>query len=97
MNRSMALPDDMDDTVIDLLALGTDSTSASAVHLLMQQYTNHLNGKIIRNTKKSLKKLPAYSTWFGKKMPIDFDILYLYVLYDGKVPVVKNLADCTCC
>ncbi|MFZ5978404.1 MAG: hypothetical protein ACOYU6_12185 [Bacteroidota bacterium] len=77
MNRSMALPDDMDDTVIDLLALGTDSTSASAVHLLMQQYTNHLNGKIIRNTKKSLKKLPAYSTWFGKKMPIDFDVCVL--------------------
>ncbi|RTL56607.1 MAG: hypothetical protein EKK39_00600 [Sphingobacteriales bacterium] len=77
MNRSMALPDDMDDTVIDLLALGTDSISASAVHLLMQQYTNHLNGKIIRNTKKPLKKLRAYSTWFGKKMPIDFDVCVL--------------------
>ncbi|WP_298389929.1 hypothetical protein [Hydrotalea sp.] len=82
MNRLMALPDDMDDTVISLLALNTDSTTAQAVHNLMQLYTNLHNGKMIHNTKKLLKEFQAYSTWFGNKMPIDFDVCVLAnVLY----------------
>ncbi len=28
----------------------------------------------IRNTFRRYKNVPAYSTWFGKNMPVDFDI-----------------------
>lgn len=36
--KQTALPDDMDDTVLSLLALGADDSTAAAVHDLMQQY-----------------------------------------------------------
>lgn len=75
-NKSQALPDDMDDTVILLLAQEAPDSVANAVHQLMQGFTNGQK-KSINNTYSFLQNLPAYSTWFGKKMPVDFDICVL--------------------
>lgn len=78
-DQSQALPDDLDDTVIILLAKGASDSVAKAIHALMQAHAN--NGQV-RNTFPEYKKLKAYSTWFGKRMPIDFDVSVLCnVLY----------------
>lgn len=80
-NKQQSLPDDMDDTAIILMALNADKQTASNVHFLMQEYINGAKGKI-NNTIASISHLPAYSVWFGKKMPVDFDISVLSnVLY----------------
>ena len=75
-NKSQALPDDMDDTVILLLAQQAPDSLAAIVHQLMQSFTNGQK-KSINNTYTFLQDLPAYSTWFGKKMPVDFDVSVL--------------------
>jgi hypothetical protein len=80
-DKPQQLPDDLDDTVIMLLAEKSDNATAKAVHALMQDYTNH-PGKKVRNTFEAYKDIPAYSTWFGNKMPVDFDVCVLSnVLY----------------
>jgi hypothetical protein len=80
-DKPQALPDDLDDTVIMLLALNAPDSVARQVHALMQGFVN--NGqKPVKNTFKDFRKIGAYSTWFGKKMPVDFDICVLAnVLY----------------
>lgn len=80
-DKQQALPDDLDDTVIMLLALNAPDSIAKQVHALMQQFTNK-DGKKVHNTFKGYRKIGAYSTWFGKKMPVDFDVCVLAnVLY----------------
>lgn len=80
-NEAQSLPDDMDDTAIGLLAMEADTPTAKAVHQYMQLFTNR-PGKPVRNTFKRYKNYPAYSVWFGKKFPVDFDICVLAnVLY----------------
>lgn len=73
MDRSHALPDDMDDTVMSWLALNGSKDSAQQIHAIMQSFINGGYGKV-KNTFPEYEQLPAYSTWFGKKMPVDFDI-----------------------
>ncbi len=75
-DKSQSLPDDFDDTVILLWAAEVEKARASAIHDTMQLYTN-TNGKTVKNSLAPFKYLPAYSTWFGKKMPIDFDMAVL--------------------
>lgn len=81
-NKRQALPDDMDVTAIVLLADDAADSTIRQVHLLMQDYTGRQSKKA-RSTLPAYKNSRAYSTWFGKKMPIDFDfcvmtnILYL--------------------
>lgn len=80
-NKSRSLPDDLDDTVIILMAQRSHDTIAKVIHQLMQSYTNNENKKVT-NTFLEYKKVGAYSTWFGEKMPVDFDISVLSnVLY----------------
>lgn len=67
-----SLPDDIDDTSILLLAMEADSVTARAAKQLMEQHANTVHYDI-RNTFKKYRRIPAYSTWFGKSMPIDFD------------------------
>ncbi|TAE13776.1 MAG: hypothetical protein EAZ47_09725 [Bacteroidetes bacterium] len=67
-----ALPDDMDDTVMMLMALRKNKDTAAAMHQYMQGFANG-GKKRIQNTFSHYQNLPAYSTWFGVKMPIDFD------------------------
>lgn len=75
-NSTQALPDDMDDTVMILLALESSDSIAKSVHRIMAGYANGQK-KSINNTYSNLQHLPAYSTWFGNKMPVDFDICVL--------------------
>ena len=80
-DKTQALPDDLDDTVIMLLALEAADSTARQVHDLMQSFTNN-GGKQVQNTFKGYRNMAAYSTWFGKKMPVDFDVCVLAnVLY----------------
>jgi len=75
-NKSQSLPDDLDDTVIILLAMNTNKSTAAAIHTLMQGYTNNPQKKIT-NTFPAYRDIGAYSTWFGEKMPVDFDVSVL--------------------
>lgn len=75
-NKSQALPDDLDDTAIMLLALAADKPVAKEVHQLMQAFTNGSVSQI-NNTFSEYRNIPAYSTWFGRKMPVDFDVCVL--------------------
>ncbi|MCX6210703.1 MAG: hypothetical protein NTZ59_14670, partial [Bacteroidetes bacterium] len=70
--KSLKLPDDLDDTSIILAALNVDDSTAEAAHKTMQYFVNG-NNNTIKNTYKKYKNIPAYSTWYGVKMPIDFD------------------------
>jgi hypothetical protein len=80
-DKRQALPDDMDDTVIILMALAANDATAKQVHALMQAFANNPDKKV-NNTFKEYKNIGAYSTWFGEKMPVDFDICVLAnVLY----------------
>lgn len=88
-NASHALPDDLDDTSILWLTFLHDSTrgnypSDSILLLVKKLMGEHANGgeNWIRNTYNRYSSLRAYSTWFGIKMPIDFDFCVLCnVLY----------------
>jgi hypothetical protein len=75
-NKTQALPDDLDDTVIILLAMNANKSTAAAIHKLMQGYTNNPQKKI-NNTFPAYSNIGAYSTWFGEKMPVDFDVSVL--------------------
>jgi hypothetical protein len=68
------LPDDMDDTVLGLMMLNDDDSS-EAVHGLMQSYIN--SKPPLKTTYRVYAYDSAYSTWFGKKVPVVFDISVL--------------------
>ncbi len=72
LSKKLALPDDFDDTVIILTSFNLSDSTAEKAHRLMQEFVNG-NKQTIKNTKKKYKNTPAYSTWYGIKMPIDFD------------------------
>lgn len=75
-NKRKALADDLDDTVMILMAQKKADSVAKKIHQLMQGYTNTETRKIT-NTFPEYQNLGVYSTWFGKKMPVDFDISVL--------------------
>ncbi len=75
-DKSRALPDDMDDTVILLLAQRVKDSIAKTVHALMQNYT-YRGQKNVHNTFPEMNVHDVYSTWFGKKMPVEFDVCVL--------------------
>jgi len=80
-NKSSGLADDLDDTVILLMAMESSDSIVREAHRIMQQYANKKYNRI-RSTYKSYRDVGAYSTWFGEKMPVDFDICVLAnVLY----------------
>ena len=76
VRKSVTLPDDFDDTVLSLMALDAPDSVAAAVHTLMQRYVNSDTSRI-KTTLPPYEKIPAYSTWFGKKFPVVFDVCVL--------------------
>lgn len=77
-NRSHALPDDLDDTSILLAGLDPPDSSARRVKALMEACA----GGTLHNGYRRYKRRGAYSTWFGKNMPLDMDASVLCnVLY----------------
>ncbi len=71
--RSWQLPDDMDCTVMALLAQDAKDSTAAKMHLQMQQYAGY-PAKKVRQVPANYKNIPAYSTWFGKKFPVFYDV-----------------------
>ncbi len=96
------IPDDIDDTA--MVYLTTPRTSEER-HWLKIKLTQHANqsqtetGAIrqIKNTYADYRDLQAYSTWFGKNMPIDFDACalsnLLYWVYENDLPHNAHDAD----
>ncbi len=81
------IPDDIDDTAMVFL---TRPPSHQTLLWLKDKLAQHANRSqlTIRNTFPKYRQLRAYSTWFGKNMPIDFDacalsnMLYLIFWHD---------------
>lgn len=71
--KKYQLPDDLDDTSILYLS---ENHGDSLNHWLKHQMALHANRskKTIHSTHRKYKHLIAYNTWFGKRMPVDFDI-----------------------
>ncbi|MCH5596657.1 hypothetical protein [Niabella ginsengisoli] len=71
--KKYIIPDDLDDTAILYLSTAFSDSLKNIVKTLMAE---NANGRkyTVRNTFKRYKRIPAYSTWFGKNMPVDFDI-----------------------
>ncbi|MGV3601884.1 MAG: hypothetical protein ACO1N1_11805 [Dyadobacter fermentans] len=84
------IPDDIDDTAFAYL---TTRPSQEELFWLKDKLTLHANGaKLwIRNTYPEYKRLPAYSTWFGKNMYVEFDVSVLtnmlYCILHYKLPL----------
>jgi hypothetical protein len=76
IKHNTALPDDMDDTVLSLLAQNTDSSTAAAVHIEMQEYTNASKQKS-KAIEKDYRQYNAYSVWYGKNFPVVIDVCVL--------------------
>lgn len=76
LHEDLSLPDDMDDTVLALLALNADSAAAAELHNLMQHFVNSDSTKV-RSVIGDYENQPAYSTWFGKRFPVVFDVSVL--------------------
>lgn len=85
--KANVLPDDMDDTSMGMIAMNADTTQVTALHHYMQGFANTVQ-KTIANTYPRYRNIPAYSVWFGKNYPIDFDVcvlanvLYMVSKYD---------------
>ena len=70
-----SLPDDMDDTVLGLFMNDENKDSSEALHQFMQSYINFKPP--LKTTYKIYQNDSAYSTWFGKKFPVVFDVSVL--------------------
>jgi hypothetical protein len=81
------IPDDIDDTALIYLTTDTDTTNLNWLKTKLIQHANGSN-RLIQNTFPDWRHLQAYSTWFGKNMPVEFDacalsnLLLLIFRYD---------------
>jgi hypothetical protein len=87
------IPDDIDDTAF--VYLTTNPTHEELIWL-KEKLASHANGskQWIRNTYPEYRSLPAYSTWFGKNMYIEFDVSVLcnmlYCIFKYELPINKH-------
>ncbi|TAE24111.1 MAG: hypothetical protein EAZ91_20855 [Cytophagales bacterium] len=90
------IPDDIDDTALVLL---TAPPPPETLFWLKNKLAQHANGTRlrIRNTFADYRDLRAYSTWFGKNMPIDFDACalsnMLYLIHQYELPRNEHDSD----
>ncbi len=75
-NKSRALPDDMDCTAMVLWAIKSDRDLQLSAKNSMQNFINR-KGMHKINTFPELDTIGAYSTWYGKKVPVEFDVAVL--------------------
>jgi hypothetical protein len=75
--RHFQLPDDIDDTAMVYLSRsgGPSQPGSDDLGFLTEKLVQHANRTrlVVRNTFPEYQSLRAYSTWFGKTMPIEFD------------------------
>ncbi len=83
------IPDDADCTSIIYLT-DTFNKNASWLQNKLAAHAN-LSASKIKNTRKRYRNFKAYSTWFGKNMPIEFDICVqsnvLFFVYKNQLPL----------
>ncbi len=91
------IPDDIDDTAMVYLTSNPPPADAGWLAGKLAQHANlaQPHGPI-RNTFPEYRQLPAFSTWFGKHMPVDFDACamsnMLYCLYAAGAPETPEMA-----
>lgn len=83
--------EDADDSVMILMT----SKTTDSINAILKNRINELSNlgsanRKIKSTLKRYKKIPAYSTYLGGKMPVDFDFAVqcnlLYFTYDQNLP-----------
>ena len=75
VKKNTSLPDDMDDTVLSLMAQNADSAMAAEAHGIMQGYIN--KGKNSKTIERKYRSYKAYSVWYGKQFPPVSDVCVL--------------------
>ncbi|SKB56256.1 hypothetical protein [Dyadobacter psychrophilus] len=84
------IPDDVDDTSLIYLTTQPTETELAWLKDKLIQHANGGNSRV-RNTFPDYKDLYAYSTWFGKKMYVEFDACVLsnlmYCIYHYNLPL----------
>ncbi len=94
--RHFQLPDDIDDTALVYLTTVPDRTD---LNWLKTKLARHANGvqQVAPHTFSEYRQLAAYSTWFGKNMPIELDACalsnLLYCIYQYDLPRNRHDAD----
>ena len=93
------IPDDIDDTAMVYLTTPRTSDEQRWLKTKLTQHANRSQTDVgavrqIKNTYPDYRHLHAYSTWFGKKMPIDFDACalsnLLYWVYANELPLNQH-------
>lgn len=72
--EKFAMPDDIDDSAIIYLSGEYSDSLMNKFKEKMALYANGVNGRQIHAVFRHYKHRKAYDTWFGKKMPLEFDI-----------------------
>lgn len=75
-NQSKALPDDIDDCAIAMMALGGSINGVDSMKNYFVAYRNS-EKKIAKSFYSKYSNRQVYSTWLGAKFPIDIDICVL--------------------
>jgi hypothetical protein len=78
--RHFKLPDDADTTSLVYLTNFPTPEAVTRLHAKLPQHAN-LAKKQVQTTLPKYRDLPAYSTWFGENMPIEFDVCVLCNLF----------------
>lgn len=85
--------EDADDSVMILLGEDNNDSMCAVLKKRLIQASNLSEKKIIATYRK-YKNIPAYSTWLGARMPVDFDFgvhcNVLYFVMEKKLPLVKQ-------
>jgi hypothetical protein len=74
--KKFQLPDDIDTTSMVQMVGNYDKSKALKTKNTLPHHANHFKLSI-KNGHPQLRHYQAYSTWFGKNMPIEFDVCVL--------------------
>lgn len=91
--RHFALPDDTDTTSMVLLTRDSTFEEVLMFHDMLSDYSN--GAKLTCKTSLAkYNRMPVYSTWIGKKMPVEIDVCVLsnlmYLFFKYQVPLNKH-------
>ncbi len=85
--------DDADDSVMALMAMENNEADNAALKTRLLVNSN-LSRKKVKATYKRYRNIPAYSTWLGERMPVDFDFAVhcnlLYFILDKQLPLQRQ-------
>jgi len=87
--------EDADDAAMVLMSSNADDSTCNLLRKRMLQTSNlAMPKRKIVSTYKKYKQVPAYSTYLGLRMPVDFDFgvqcNLLYFIYDRHLPFTKQ-------